>query len=145
MYKRVCHTCTPTRRLTNADFKCWSSVVDGGPTLNQHWLNVLGQRRSSLHDIPANEKNTYNVGLTLAHRWRISIAGNLSGRKVAYSTSGLEFRILCQYGCVIHPRDVLLAQFSLYVHTFAIKPLLFINSYLIGKDIWNLRILVPHK
>ena len=31
------------RDLTHnpANTKCWSSVVDGGPTLNQHWFNVL--------------------------------------------------------------------------------------------------------
>ena len=30
-----------TREVTPMQGQCWASVVDAGPTLTQHWVNVL--------------------------------------------------------------------------------------------------------
>ena len=44
--------CQPTRDIEPMLAQCWASDVDGGPTLNQHWLNIscwLGSQKVSAH------------------------------------------------------------------------------------------------
>ena len=41
-----------TRDIEPLLVQCWASVVDGGPTLNQQWLNLS----SSLGDVKKQEK-----------------------------------------------------------------------------------------
>ena len=72
-------------------------------------------------------------------RVKVSIMGSPRDREVACSASdrqGPEFRILCLEAVSSqsshHPQEVLLAQFSLYVHKGGLKPdsfsFLFINA-----------------
>ena len=48
--------------------QCWSSVVDGGPTLNQHWSNILCQQPCSRPN--TNPRHSPNAGLMLGQRRR---------------------------------------------------------------------------
>ena len=57
-----------TRDIQPVLEKCWTSVEDGGPTLNQHWVNVL--YFLGINCIPANMRHWPNVGLLLGHRLR---------------------------------------------------------------------------
>ena len=38
-YKNV-DTTKPAQDVDPALLQCWPTVADGGPTLNQHWINV---------------------------------------------------------------------------------------------------------
>ena len=54
-------------------------------------------------------------------RVKVIIVGSLRDREVTCSASDHQgFRILCQSSH--HPQEVLLAQFSLYVHKGGLKP-----------------------
>ena len=61
-------------------------------------------------------------------RVKVSIVGSLRDREVAclLRPPGLEFQILCVedsgISLISHPQEVLLAQFSLYVHKGGLKP-----------------------
>ena len=49
--------------------QCWASVADGGPALNQHWVNVpclLGTEEY----IPVNTKHFYGICTMLDQRRR---------------------------------------------------------------------------
>ena len=53
-----------TQHLEPMLIYCWFSVVDGGPTLNQHWFRVL------CWDITANTTPRTNADLMLVQRRR---------------------------------------------------------------------------
>ena len=63
--------------------------------------------------------------LFLPHpRVKVSIVGSLRDREVACSASNFEFCVwrTVSYQSSHHPQEVLLAQFSLYVHKGGLKP-----------------------
>ena len=70
----------PTQQTQDIDpmlVQCWASVVDGGPTLDQHWVDVLCllgiyQTKSRAARIYLSSKRTHwnNVGLMLGQRCR---------------------------------------------------------------------------
>ena len=128
--------------------QCWPTVYDAGPTLIQHWAIVsclvgkcpvhqqgggpgvvvstaaLNARvRGSVPGLGGlKETKTF-----LPHpRVKVSIVGSLRDREVACSASnrqGPNFES-CVWRTVSsqsshHPQEVLLAQFSLYVHKVA--------------------------
>ena len=86
---------------------CWASVADAGPTLNRHWCS------------DSRFQGWYTT-------WEI--VGSLRDRAVACSTSdrqGSNFES-CFWRAVSshsfhHPQEVILAQFSPYVHTGGLK------------------------
>ena len=39
-------------------FQCWVSVVDGGPTLKQHWINVFDGLAFIAHFVLAKSKGS---------------------------------------------------------------------------------------
>ena len=89
-----------------------SSVTDSGPKLKQYWVNFSRLLMKS------------SLSIT-----RVSIVGSLRDREVACSVSdrqGSNFES-CVWRTVSsqsshHPQEVLLAQFSLYVHKGGLKP-----------------------
>ena len=132
--------------------KCWASVEDGGPTLVQHWVDVSylmdttpslaykgGGPRVVVSTAAFYAKVRGSVPglgglketkLFLPHpRVKVSIVGSLRDREVACSASdrqGSNFES-CVWRTVSsqsshHPQEVLLAQFSLYVHKGGLKP-----------------------
>ena len=133
-----------THKMLN---KCW--VYDGGPTLNQHWFNVLclleyipGEKGGGPRVVVSTAAFHARVRgsvpglgglketkLFLPHpRVKVSIVGSLRDREVACSASdrqGSNFES-CVWRTVSsqsshHPQEVLLAQFSLYVHKGGLK------------------------
>ena len=92
---------------------------------------------AAVNGSPADTRCRPNVGLTLVHRLRrwpnvnptLFVMGSLRDREVACSASdrqGSSFEF-CVWRTVSsqsshHPQEVLLAQFSLYVHKGGLKP-----------------------
>ena len=81
-------------------FQCWASAVGGGPTLKQHCLGKLDMLHYD-REVARSDHQGLNFESCV---WR-----------AASSRSSH------------HPQEVLLAQFSLYVH-----PIHFISLYIIG-------------
>ena len=128
-------------------FNCWASVIDGHSTLKSHLhksVNVSclvmgGGPRVVVSTAAFHARVRGSVpglgGLKetkmfLPHpRVKVSIAGSLRDREVACSASdrqGANFES-CVWRTVSsrssrHPQEVLLAQFSLYVHKGGLKP-----------------------
>ena len=128
---------------------CWASVVNAGPTLDCHWVQFLpfagficqlgGGPRVVVSTAAFHARVRGSVpglgGLKetqmfLPHpRVKVSIVGSLHDREVACSASdrqGSNFES-CVWRAVSsqsfhHPQEVLLAQFSLYVHKGGLKP-----------------------
>ena len=123
---------------------CWASVADDGPTLNRHlviflWLVARSGPRVVVSTAAFHARVRGSVpglgGLKetkmfLPHpRVKVSIAGSLRDREVACSASdrqGSNFES-CVWRTVSsqsshHPQEVILAQFSLYVHKGGLKP-----------------------
>ena len=103
--------------------RCWVNAGPTSATLAQHqyvrWLTVCDA-------FPVNVETK----LFLPHpRVKVSIVGSLRDREVACSASdrqGSNFES-CVWRTVSsqsshHPQEVLLAQFSLYVHKGGLKP-----------------------
>ena len=93
---------------------CWADVSDGGPALAQHWIGI------------GVCWQLFNFSLTLS---LVSIVGSLRDREVACSASDRQVSNFesCVWRTVSsqsshHPQEVLLAQFSLYVHKGGLKP-----------------------
>ena len=100
-------------------------------------------RQPKLITCSKNDNNNYNVPFLHVFNWKsnkqklflphplvkLSIVGSLRDREVAYLASdlqGLNFES-CVWRAVSshlshHPQEVLLAQFSLYVHKSGLKP-----------------------
>ena len=53
-------TSQQTRHIETMLFKCWASVADGGPTLNQHCFNVSCLMHGSHHDMRRGYRRGYN-------------------------------------------------------------------------------------
>ena len=140
-------------------FSCWASIADGGPTWDQHlgqrfvflvpllhtWAGALGQWLAPLPFTPE-----FGVRFPVSAVWKkqkmflphprvkVSIVGSLRDREVACSASdrqGLNFES-CVWRTVSsqsshHPQEVLLAQFSLYVHKGGLNPIHFISFHYI--------------
>ena len=96
------------------------------------WLNkvdCLESRRSRVRT-PLWQSNFKETKCFFpAHSWRFSIVGSLCDREVACSASDLQGSNFesCVWSTVSshsshHPQEVLLAQFSLYVHKGGLKP-----------------------
>ena len=128
-------------------FQCWPPFYgDAGSTLKQHWVNapcLLGiwgggprvvvstaafhaRVRGSVPGLGGFKETK----MFLPHpRVKVSIVGSLRDREVACSASdrqGSNFES-CVWRTVSshsshHPQEVLLAQFSLYVHKSGLKP-----------------------
>ena len=130
--------------------QCWSAVYDVGPTLKRYWFNVRRVTYwsvlmyTALGGGPRVVVSTaaFHAGVLgsfpglgglketkifLPHPLvKLSIVRSLRDREVACSASdrqGSNFES-CVWRVVSshHPQDVLLAQFSLYVHKRGLKP-----------------------
>ena len=134
--------------------KCWPTVCDAGPTLNQHWVSVSCLLRYLHLRINGGGGGPRVVVSTAAFHARVrgsvpglgglketkmflphprvkklSIVGSLRDWEVACSASdrqGSNFEF-CVWRTVSshsshHRQEVLLAQFSLYVHKGGLKP-----------------------
>ena len=115
---RVAGDSTKTRRLANA--------VGGGPRVVVSTAAFHARVRGSVPGLGGLKETK----MFLPHpRVKVSIAGSLRGREVACSASdrqGSNFES-CVWRTVSsqsshHPQEVLLAQFSLYVHKGGLKP-----------------------
>ena len=118
-------------------FQCWASVEDGGPTLKQYWVNAPCLLVVSTAAFHAGVRGSVpglgglkETKMFLPHpRVKVSIVGSLRDRELACSASdrqGSNFES-CVWRTVStqsshHPQEVLLAQFSLYLHKGGIKP-----------------------
>ena len=105
---------------------------DAGTTLNRNWVGrpilcVLGTFYSRLHWLISMFRSEK---VFLPHpRVKVSIVGSLRDREVACSASDRQgsnfescvWRTLSSQSSH-HPQEVLLAQFSLYVHKGGLKP-----------------------
>ena len=128
----------------------WPIVCDPGPALAQHWVNVSclllccfcregGGPRVVVSTAAFHARVRGSVPglgglketkLFLPHpRVKVSIVGSLRDREVACSASDRQGSIFesCVWRTVSsqsshHPQEVLLAQFSLYVHKGGLKP-----------------------
>ena len=135
--------------------QCWANVEDVGPTLYKLYANVLcllgidqgGGPRVVVSTAAFHARVRGSVPglgglketkLFLPHpRVKVSIVGSLRDREVACSASdrqGSNFES-CVWRTVSsqsshHPQEVLLAQFSLYVHKGGLKP----DSFHLGID-----------
>ena len=123
-------------------FYCWATVTDVGQTLKHHRLNVMcllgcfkhwqgGGPRVVVSTAAFHARVRFPVSavwkkqkMFLPHpRVKVSIVGSLRDREVTCSASdrqGSNFES-CVWRTVSsrsshHPQEVLLAQFSLYVH-----------------------------
>ena len=123
--------------------QCWLTVCDADPTLTQHCVNLScflgGGPRVVVSTAAFHARVRGSVPglgglketkLFLPHpRVKVSIVGSLRDREVACSASdrqGSNFES-CVWRTVSsqsshHPQEVLLAQFSLYVHKGGLKP-----------------------
>ena len=123
--------------------QCWSSAVGGESILKQHWVKnscwLGGGPRVVVSTAAFHARVRGSVPglgglketkLFLPHpRVKVSIVGSLRDREVACSASdrhGSNFES-CVWRTVSsqsshHPQEVLLAQFSLYVHKGGLKP-----------------------
>ena len=105
-------------------FQCRTSVEDVGPTLKQYWVNG-----TCLLGCFPGLGGLKETKMFLPHsRVKVSIVESHHGREVACSASdrqGSNFES-CVWRAVSsqsshHPQEVLLAQFSLYVHKGGLK------------------------
>ena len=128
----------------------WSTVYDAGPKLNQHMANVLCLLGSVTGEMGGDPRVVVSTAafharvrgsvpglgglketkMLLPHpRVKVSIVGSLRDREVAYLASdrqGSNFES-CVWRTVSsqsshHPQEILLAQFSLFVHKGGLKP-----------------------
>ena len=106
---------------------CSASIADDNPALNQHWFNVSCLMGCQTGGGP---RVVVSTAAFLPHpRVKVSIVRSLRDREVACSAScrqGSNFES-CVWRAVSsqsshHPQEVLLAQFSLYVHKGGLKP-----------------------
>ena len=108
--------------------QCWDRVVDAGPTLVEQWVNV-SCLQGTISMVPGLG-GLKETKMFLPHpRVKVSIVGSLRDREVACSASDRQdsnFKS-CVWRTVSsqsshHTQEVLLAQFSLYVHKGGLKP-----------------------
>ena len=151
-----------TRHIDQMLDQCWPIVYDVGPTLVKHWIYVsclLGRVVVSTAAFHARVWGSVpglgglkETKMFLPHpRVKVSIVGSLRDREVAYSASdrqGSNFES-CVWRTVSsqsshHPQEVLLAQFSLYVHKGGLKPDSFhLRQNLTSTDVRFWRIKTP--
>ena len=100
------------------------SVADSGPTLNQHWVNVLCLVAGICILSP-----TPSPGRSRALFCLLNIVGSFRDRELACSASDSQGSIFesCVWRAVSpysshHPQEVLQAQFILYVYKGGLKP-----------------------
>ena len=86
-------------------------------------VKTVGERGFEPHS--AFKFQRYNMFLPRS-LINIQYCGEARGSVLCLIPPWLEFRILCLQGCVIHsshyPQEVVLVQFSLYVHKGVLKP-----------------------
>ena len=91
---------------------------------NYALISYISISNVSAHNRPTSFKETQFV--CPSHSCKFNIVGSLRDREVAYSTSNRQgsncescvWRVVSSH----HPQEVLLSQFSLYVHKGGLKP-----------------------
>ena len=108
--------------------QCWDKVVGAGPTLVKQWVNV-SCLQGTISRVPGLGGLKKTKMFLLHPRVKVSIVGSLRDREVACSASDRQDSNFesCVWRTVSsqsshHTQEVLLAQFSLYVHKGGLKP-----------------------
>ena len=92
-------TTQPTRDIETKLFYCWASVTDGGPTIKQHWVNVLGAQEDEKHcsnGYPHYHDEWFYLGYKIILGWYVLITLPLSNDYKDY------FVPLYMKGCICH-------------------------------------------